>query len=120
MAASIELLRQIQLSGDFTQSSAEAVDVLSYNSCVVQVWLEETLSGGETVDVYLQHAAVNEDDAFVDLSSVAIAAFTNLTSSPILDAPSDAFARFLRVRVELGGGATVATLRVEMVLKKAV
>lgn len=119
MAASIELLRQTQLSGNFTQSPSEAVDVLSYNNCVVQVWLEETLTGAETVDVYLQHAAVNEDDAYVDLGSVAIASFTNLSSSPELNATFDPFARFLRVRVALGGGATVATLRAELLLKKA-
>lgn len=118
MSASMELLRQTQLSGNFTQSAAEARDVLPYSTCVVQVWLEETLTGGQTVDVYLQHAAVDEDDAYVDLGSVAIASFNNLSSSPYLSPVTDPFARFLRVRVELGGGASVATVRAVMALRE--
>jgi hypothetical protein len=89
-ATAVRLLDLQKLLASFKQLKQDVVDVGPYNKLVLQVRIVKAGTGG---NLLIQEAAVNEDDAFVNVSGGSVA--LNATSNTKI-VVSDPF-RFIRV-----------------------
>ena len=70
MAAAFRLQDLINITGNFVQDPRDSADVGAYSRLVVQVRTPRQPS--TTGTVYLQHAAVREDEAFEDVPNASV------------------------------------------------
>lgn len=112
MSGSFEILPKQYISGNYTQSVNEAVDSGGANFVSVQAWNFTTIASG-SIAVYLQHANINDDSAYVD-TSFSMTFTAGAATTKIV--PLSGFGRYLRLRFVF---TTVAAdyLRAVIVLK---
>lgn len=120
MAGTIEILPRTNLASSYTQSTHEAVDAGSANFGAIEWFLDPAIGIGDstTVTLVLQHAAINEESAYIDISGTQHA-FSNTLTSPVIKTFSS-FARYLRTKVtiSLGTGTNGVNPRGVLVLKE--
>lgn len=98
------------------QRVEDAIDMSQYPQVSVQVRVPVAF-GGTTANLYLQHAAVAEEDAFVDvtldsgISLMAAGTFVRYNTLPNL-------LRFVRWRVEITGTGTPAQFLIDLVARE--
>ncbi len=108
MFRSIEILpkRRFEHSASntaFVQSTAQAIDTGGYNFISLEAWAWN-LQTGDTLDIMIQEATVNEDDAFVlALNSPASGTIISLSGSSGATRTATAFlpvfSRFVRLSI---------------------
>lgn len=118
MATTRTLMPRTQFTGAYVQGPSESYDAGGDNTLVLQTWLGETLSGGEQVDVIIEHAVVNEPSAFETLMTVTYSG-GGTTTGMQLTAANSTIGRFLRVRVTPSSYTGTMTVRAVAQLRQA-
>lgn len=118
MSTMARLLPRTQFTGAYVQGPGESYDAAADNTLVLQTWLDETLSGGERVDVVVEHAVVNEPSAFETLMTVTYDG-AGTTTGMQLTAANSTIARFLRIRITPTSYTGTMTVRAVAQLRPA-
>ena len=96
-----------QLFNTYTQSTAEAVDVLAVRPTTLRLRTENMAGAGAQLDIFIEEAIENEDSAYVANTAVP---FVTITVNGVIVVPiQTTLGRFFRIRVQvtLGGGSAL-------------
>ncbi len=110
-SATVRLMEPMTINGDGDQPSWEAFDGGNYTQLNL---LLRVLKAGTAGTLRIQHAAVNRDDAFVDLVGTAV----SLAGTGDTFVQVTAFLRYVRWRVDSGTAGSPMAL-VELVAKSS-
>jgi len=114
MSASVTLQKTVSISATGPQDPDFVVDAGAYRYVAARLKVEG-VSGTGTVIVGLEHAAINDDQEFANLTTFDTV--TDGSSFPTIDIKtSETFARYLRWNATTMS-ATAAKINIELVLK---